>query len=179
MRLNEIIEPKEVKDRKGPIDYKIFVDLDGVLANFDKKVKELTGKLPDQLVKKDMWNAIKKYYKDGHQFYRELDLMPDANQLWNHIKVHDPIILTATGQKVESIKQEKVEWCKEHFPGVQMIGVVHSHEKANYIIRDTEEISILIDDREKSINPWVAAGGVGILHTSARQTIKELKGLGL
>ena len=38
---------------------------------------------------------------------------------------------------------------------------------------------ILIDDRESNIDQWRAAGGIGILHTSASNTIQQLKKLGL
>jgi hypothetical protein len=47
--------------------------------------------------------------------------------------------------------------------------------KAEY----AEPNAILIDDQPKSIDPFIAAGGIGILHTSAANTIKELKKLGL
>ena len=39
--------------------------------------------------------------------------------------------------------------------------------------------SILIDDMQKNIDQWRAAGGIGILHTSAASTIEQLKKLGL
>ena len=38
---------------------------------------------------------------------------------------------------------------------------------------------ILIDDRKDTIDSWNANGGIGILHTSAESTIKQLKELGL
>jgi len=38
---------------------------------------------------------------------------------------------------------------------------------------------ILIDDSIKKIDPWNANGGIGILHTSASNTISKLKELGL
>jgi hypothetical protein len=38
---------------------------------------------------------------------------------------------------------------------------------------------ILIDDRADTIENWNAKGGIGILHTSANNTIKQLKQLGL
>jgi hypothetical protein len=41
------------------------------------------------------------------------------------------------------------------------------------------EGKILIDDMEQTIREWKNAGGIGILHTSAANTIKELKKLGL
>ena len=39
--------------------------------------------------------------------------------------------------------------------------------------------AILIDDRLKSIGPWRQKGGIGILHTDANETIRQLKRLGL
>jgi hypothetical protein len=39
------------------------------------------------------------------------------------------------------------------------------------------EGSILVDDRQKNIDSWVENGGIGIVHTSAENTINELKKL--
>jgi hypothetical protein len=39
--------------------------------------------------------------------------------------------------------------------------------------------SILIDDRADTIREWDSQGGIGILHTSAANTIQQLKKLGL
>ena len=38
---------------------------------------------------------------------------------------------------------------------------------------------ILIDDRPDNIAQWKSQGGIGILHTSAQDTIKQLQNLGL
>ena len=35
--------------------------------------------------------------------------------------------------------------------------------------------NVLIDDRGKNIDAWVKAGGIGIKHKTARDTITELK----
>jgi hypothetical protein len=37
----------------------------------------------------------------------------------------------------------------------------------------------LIDDRKDFIDKWLAGGGIGILHKTTPQTIKELKKLGI
>lgn len=37
----------------------------------------------------------------------------------------------------------------------------------------------IIDDKEKNINDWNNAGGTGILHRNAINTIEQLKKLGL
>ena len=42
-----------------------------------------------------------------------------------------------------------------------------------------DENKILIDDMEKNIQQWRDNGGIGILHTSTADTIKQLKELGI
>jgi hypothetical protein len=49
------------------------------------------------------------------------------------------------------------------------------HEKQRF----AGENRILIDDLEKTIDEWNAKGGIGIHHTSAISTIRQLKNLGL
>ena len=39
---------------------KLFLDLDGVLADFDRGVEAVTGKRPDQLPVRRMWQALAK-----------------------------------------------------------------------------------------------------------------------
>jgi hypothetical protein len=65
-------------------------------------------------------------------------------------------------------------WVKRNLPGVKLI-LANAVNKQNY----SGENKILIDDREKNIEQWRSKGGIGILHTSASDTIKQLKELGL
>jgi len=44
-------------------------------------------------------------------------------------------------------------------------------EKAAFATPNT----ILVDDRNKVLNPFIAAGGIGVLHTSAANSIRILK----
>ena len=47
-----------------------------------------------------------------------------------------------------------------------------------FVPKDKQDYKrILIDDTPKKIIEWKAAGGIGILHKSYRQTVKELKKL--
>ena len=61
----------------------------------------------------------------------------------------------------------------KHYPEVECIVVRKSPDKAQY----AHPKAILIDDRMKSIEPWRAAGGIGILHTSAEDTIAQLQSI--
>ena len=69
---------------------------------------------------------------------------------------------------------DKQEWIKQWVdPFVVTTCTYSGSQKAAFAI----EGAVLIDDREKNINAWVEAGGIGILHTSAANTIDQLKAL--
>lgn len=162
--------------------YILYIDMDGVLADFEKKVKEIdqTYNRDDYLAnskgRKSMWDAITQYQKDGGELWYELDMMPDAMVLWNYVKKYpNTEILTATGNPMYHADEQKLRWVKEKIGNVKVNFARKSADKAQY----AEPNYILIDDAEKSIGPWTAAGGIGILHTTAADTISKLKELGL
>jgi len=161
--------------------YVMFVDLDGVLVNFDKGYQKLTGKSThhaDVQVKKDFWktfnNSIKSQNTSEFKYWSELEWMHDGKQLWNYIKKYTPYILTAPTYNPES-KEGKSLWVTKHLDNVRKLYFKSAATKAEY----SRKNRILIDDRAATIDDWNARGGVGILHTNAANTIKQLKQLGL
>ena len=184
MKLNELTFPKGYEEH-GPQDYKLFVDLDGVLVDFAKKAAEAmdipvkdfpkANRPKDKVFDNKLWSAVRKYRKTGKPFWSAMDKLPDANKLWNYVEIHDPEILTAAGD-ISSAHEEKREWVKKHLGSDVVVNIVqHTEEKGKY----AENNYILIDDRQRSIDAWTKAGGIGILHTSAADTIKQLKELGI
>lgn len=173
MMLSEIKQPT----------YKIFVDMDGVLADFEKGTEHIIGEklvqkryLTDPKYRAAMWKAVNKYTKEGGEFWFDLDPLPDALQLWNYVKDHDSEILTATGDRHDLVRKQKIKWISKYLgSGIKVTTTKSGADKYKY----AKENYILIDDQPKSIDPWIAAGGIGILHTSTAKTIKELKKLGL
>lgn len=148
----------------------IQIDMDGVLADFEKRACELLG--VDQIVdKKAMWKAIKAHIKAGGRFWYELEKMEYVDEMLDLIislgKRNE--ILTATGYE-DTAAQDKRDWISEHATGLRVNLVRSSKDKALY----AQPNILLIDDRDKSIEPWVAAGGVGILHTDCLSTIRIL-----
>lgn len=168
-----------LKDLK-PNDYHIYVDLDGVLADLESEIeKVLDIKITtsdggtDWDNSDEIWKRLRELDEPN---FSNLKKLPDADELWNYVKRHNPDILTATGKPAERNGRQKVEWAKKNLSGYNEIRtVVGSAMKAQYAWPD----AILIDDRMKSIGPWREKGGIGILHTSAADTIKQLKELGL
>jgi len=159
-------------------DYKLFVDLDGVMADLDKHVKEVSGKTFDELRASGsgFTEFVAQEREQGFTVFDELDKMPDADQLWNYIVKYKPDILTATGFPMEKATAEKIRWVHDNLSGFDNIFTTQSGaHKHKYAAPN----HILIDDRDKAILPWREAGGIGILHTSAADTISQLQKLGL
>jgi len=165
-------------------DYKIFLDMDGVYADFAKGIEKIMNGEPhsedkyetDPKYKKKMWDIVGEYQKDGGELWYELDLLPDAMTLWNYVKKHNPTFLSATGHtNFKHTQDQKRRWLDEKFGNIPAIFVKNAADKK----KEAAEHHILVDDKAKAIDPWVKAGGIGILHRSAQDTIAKLKDLGL
>ena len=155
--------------------------MDGVLVDFDKGVDILLDNAKDagrthEPRRKVMWREIKNMERDSGRFWYNLDPMSDADDLWAHVERHKPTVLTATGTVGHNVSGQKKQWIGERYGyEVVVITTISSPEKAQHAASH----HVLIDDREKALGPWRAAGGIGVLHTSAADTIKQLKKLGL
>jgi 5'(3')-deoxyribonucleotidase len=168
--LYEAIKPK----------YVIFCDMDGVLVDFNKGYKDLTGistHHANEQGKDEFWNILTRSLEEKglteYDYWTNLSWMPDGQKLWSYIKSYKPYILTAPSSNPRS-KQGKREWAQ------RLDGMKNIYFKP---ARFKQELSgknrILIDDRKDTIDRWNAAGGIGIFHTSAEDTIKQLQDLGL
>ena len=154
------------------LKYQIYCDLDGVLADFELGYEKLTGMdLKGEFFSgEDFWKPIS---KAGVGFWVGLQWMPDGQRLWDYIKPFDPIILSAPSRD-KSSRLGKALWVRNKIPGTKLL--LRYAKLKQQLATPT---SILIDDRADNINQWEAAGGIGILHTSASNTIEQLKKLKL
>jgi hypothetical protein len=159
--------------REEETEYTIYCDMDSVLVDFDRGYQELTGMTTQQADANGVEAFWEPLTKAGAKFWITLQWMPDGKQLWDYIKKYNPILLSAPSRE-ESSKLGKRVWVKRELPGVKLI-LKYASQKQEY----ASPTSILIDDRQKNIDQWEAAGGIGILHTSTPDTIKQLQQLGL
>jgi hypothetical protein len=165
-------------------DYKIFVDMDGVLVDFVASVK--THLIPDYTESKyksdskyrtKFWKAVKEFSEKGGKLWDVAPMMPDALQLLDYIDKHQPAILTASGNPKYGAIPQKHTWVKRHLSKYNLnVNIVRKSDEKAAFARPNH---ILIDDMDKSIGPWNAAGGIGILHTNTASTINKLKQLGI
>jgi len=151
-----------------PSPFELFLDLDGVLADFNGRIKLLTGKQPNELPKNRLWSSVA---RDG-DFYYKLKLMPDADILWGYCKQYIPTFLTGLPMMKGSADQ-KTRWCAEKFgPEWKVICLMARDKKLH-----SGPNKVLVDDNMKNCNEWMEKGGVAILHTDVHETISKLEEL--
>ena len=163
--------------------YKIYVDMDGVVADFDKRFTDLAGMSPEEFKAKQgtkgFWDFIDEENKI--KFWVGIPPMPGASELINFVSKHDYEMLTAPSIKKQS-RLGKNLWIRNHtgdiFPSKPRVNFKAAKEK-HLIKPQLTKFDILIDDRAATIDNWNAAGGNGILYKSAPQVINTLKKLGL
>ena len=147
----------------------LYLDCDGVLADFDKGARAALGMPPRAFEKRygigRFWAKLTK----APDFYFGLPLMPDAMKLFEAVRHLDPIILTGLPQGNWAADQ-KVRWAAQHFPGTRIITTM-ARDKRDH----AEEGDVLVDDKLKHAHLWEEAGGVFIHHKSADETIERLK----
>jgi hypothetical protein len=151
----------------------IFCDFDGVLVDFERGFEMQYGKKHNEVPEFVMWKII----KNNMAHWEQLPAMPGALQLWAYIAPREPSILTGcpSSGKQQAIDGKTIWKNRELGEHVPII-TCFSKQKPLHMKAPGD---ILIDDMQKNIDRWVEAGGVGILHVNAQDTIEQLKALGL
>ena len=147
---------------------RLFLDLDGVLADFDRGAEDLLGMPAAQFEKrfgiKEFWRRLAK----APEFYARLPLLPDARVLFDAVEHLTPTILTGLPLGKWAAPQ-KVAWCEEHFPRVPVITCMARDKHRFMDLGD-----VLVDDRDRHRAAYEAHGVVFVHHKSARESLKEL-----
>ena len=146
----------------------LFLDCDGVLADFEAGAREALGMtsraFEDRHGKREFWRRISR----TRDFYARLPLIPDARQLYDAVAHLDPIILTGLPLGNWAAPQ-KVRWAKEHFPGTRIITCM-----ARDKFRHMQGADVLVDDRADHRDKWEHAGGIFVHHKDARSSLEQL-----
>ena len=146
----------------------LFLDLDGVLADFDAGAHMVLGMSPKAFEarhgKREFWRRLAR----ARDFYGSLPLMPDAMELFEAVKHLEPTILTGLPLGNWAAPQ-KVKWVAEHFPGTKIITTM-----ARDKFRHMTGMDVLVDDRADHRDKWENAGGTFIHHKNARDSLAQL-----
>jgi hypothetical protein len=151
----------------------VFVDMDGVLADFDAHHEAVFGFRSDKLADNVDWEAV----RAAKDFYLNIPPMPDMCELWDFVSRlrPRPIILTGVPSSVAEAPDNKRAWVRKHLGEYVQVECCRSKEKSMFAISG----DILIDDWEKYRHIWEARGGRWITHTSAKSSIDQLLDFGV
>lgn len=147
----------------------LFLDLDGVLADFYAGVVAVTGQPPQVRPSGAMWKALAAH----PDFYGTLDLMADALDLWAFCAPFGPTILTGLplGRWAEP---QKRAWVARVLGADVPVVACLSREKHRW----SGPGHVLVDDRASLRDAWEGAGGVFVHHTGAAASVAALRTLG-
>lgn len=152
----------------------IWLDMDGVLCDFQKKYQLLFDVTTQEARKMDR----KKYHQIWDDFvdmraFATLDWYPGGEELVEYMRTLDPKkiqigILSSSGgfDRQREVQEQKTEWLSRHFIDWPTVIVPGRRYKAGFARPD----SILIDDTPDNITSFVKAGGAAIEHTEWRLT---------
>ena len=147
---------------------RLFLDADGVLADFDGAARQLLGMRPNEFIAKHGRGTFWKRLANAKNFYGLLPEMPDARRLFDAVKHLKPTILTGLPLGSWAAPQ-KVEWAAAHFPGVPIITCMARDKHKHMHPGD-----VLVDDREKHRADYEAAGVVFVHHKNAEDSLRQL-----
>ena len=146
----------------------LFLDADGVLADFDEGARRVLGMSPAafeaKFGKREFWKRIA---KTGN-FYASLPEMPDAALLIAAVRHLKPTILTGLPLGTWAAPQ-KVKWAAEHFPGVPIVTCMARDKHRHMAPGD-----VLVDDRETHRAAYEAHGVIFVHHKNAEDSVRQL-----
>ena len=137
----------------------LYIDMDGVLADFDGSFPQVFGLDHRSLADDEMWMHINSH----PSFFRDLPPMPGALEFFRSVEHLQPVILTACPKSnYPHVAAQKRAWVREHLSQTCLVlPVLGGRHKPLFMHQPGD---ILIDDWGKNCNAWRDAGGRAIKH---------------
>ena len=151
----------------------LFLDCDGVLADFNSAAQAVLGMHPRSFEKRfglpAFWSRLARH----PEFYRTLPVLPEGRRLFEAVRHLDPIILTGCPRGGWA-EMQKVRWAADHFAGTRIITCMARDKRDHAIAGD-----VLVDDTVRHRRRWEEIGGIFVHFRTTEQTLRELHALGM
>lgn len=146
----------------------IFLDLDGVMADFDRHAREQGKYAADGKLK---WDEL------DYQWWSTMPACDGAQEFYDAVKKMGIVRFLTAPVLHEECFSGKAAWVQNFVPerGKRMMKeiIICPGADKHYLARPNH---VLIDDRENNINDWIAAGGIGIHHKGDfAETMRQLQ----
>ena len=156
---------------------KVYVDMDGVIADFFTALAEFrkVNHWKDQ-GEITLDTSIKEL--QGTNFFETLPVFPFAKKLVDLVKSYtggDYYINTSPlRDDLENSRKYKTKWLKKH--DFKPNDIIVTKRKESYAVDKVTGVpNILIDDRPKNLEKWVARGGIGIRYQANEDSLDLIK----
>ena len=157
---------------------KIYLDMDGVLADFFKGFANHFGK--------DHWKQIQNKEKSiqelqGTDFFNTLAPFPSTMELVNFVQTlvgDDNWGINSSplrGDRDNSAYWKRV-WLTRHFIMPNVENLIFTGQKENFAMDKIDgTANVLIDDKPDNVGRWTAKGGIGIRYQANEDSLVTLK----
>lgn len=169
----------DFKEALGELNPKteIYVDMDGVLADFFGEWAKVMGKKSFRDIENPA-DAIQKI-KYVDDFWLKLPMLPQARDLLGLIKKVKGSYNICSSPLADDPRSEphKKEWIRKNLDFFPPNNIYITHDKAKYAVHSDGTPNILIDDYGVNIDKWEQAGGIGFKYKDHKfeRTAKALK----
>lgn len=155
---------------------KIYLDMDGVLCDFESRYTKTFGRTPHEARdKKEFSPDWTRFVKEEH--FASLPWFKGGKELLAFIRKYPvtvEILSSSGGKKFHGeVTAQKIKWLRSHDIDYKANIVPGRRIKSEYASPDV----ILIDDTPDVIESFNAKGGHGILHKDLGKTLEKLKEL--
>jgi hypothetical protein len=149
---------------------RVFLDLDGVMANFDAHFPALFGIDHRDMLDADMWATI-----NAHpSYFLDMPIFDGAKEFFDRIEWLDPIILTACPKSnYQHVARQKRQWVRKHLSTKCLVLPVMGGLNKPLFMHARGDI--LIDDFRRNTLAWQQEGGIAILHRDFPTTRERLE----
>jgi hypothetical protein len=151
--------------------YDIYVDQDDVLTEFYGTAASILGAPFQSLSPAVRWARLEQV----ENLFLHLPVRPDALALWAGLEGRGRRhILTAAPRptgRLHTAPADKLAWIRRHLSASAPVLVA---ESGVHKARWAHPRAVLIDNLPRNVDAFVAAGGIGIVHTSADDTLRRL-----
>ena len=155
---------------------KLYLDMDGVLCDFDKRYFELFGETPGSSRDRRNFSGNWIEFIEGENF-ATLDWNPGGQELLAYVRtlpkdIEIEMLTSSGGMKYHNeVTVQKTQWLCERGIEFKINTVPGRKLKAEY----AKSTTILVDDTPDVIDSFDAAGGIAILHKDLIVTIAKLE----